>query len=65
MRGTESETSLSLAWLPNEEWRALLEAAGFEIVACYGWFDLRPYAGGEDSIWLARRPDARSSSMRE
>jgi SAM-dependent methyltransferase len=56
VRGPESESSLSLTWLPNEEWRVLLEEAGFEIVACYGWFDLRPYAGGEDSIWLARRP---------
>ena len=56
VRGHETETSMELAWLPAEEWRALLEKAGFEIVACYGWFDLRPYAGGEDSIWLARRP---------
>jgi SAM-dependent methyltransferase len=55
VRGPETESSLDLAWIPNEEWRALLEEAGFEIVACYGWFDLRPYAGGEDSIWLARR----------
>ncbi len=47
---------MRLAWLPTEEWRALLEQAGFEIDACYGWFDLRPYTGGEDSIWLARRP---------
>jgi SAM-dependent methyltransferase len=56
IRGPKTETSMQLAWLPAEEWRALLEQAGFEIVACYGWFDLRPYAGGEDSIWLARRP---------
>jgi SAM-dependent methyltransferase len=56
IRGPETETSMELAWLPAGEWRALLEEAGFEIVACYGWFDLRPYAGGEDSIWLARRP---------
>jgi SAM-dependent methyltransferase len=56
VRGPERETSLSLSWIPAAEWRALLESAGFEVVACYGWFDLRPYAGGEDSIWLARRP---------
>jgi SAM-dependent methyltransferase len=56
VRGPEAEAALDLAWIPNEEWRALLAEAGFEIVACYGWFDLRPYAGGEDSIWLARRP---------
>ena len=30
--------------------------AGFEVEACYGWFDRRPYAGGEDTIWIARRP---------
>ena len=58
VRGDAAETSMTLAWIPNEEWRGLLEAAGFEILACYGWFDMRPYAGGEDSIWLARRPDA-------
>ena len=34
----------------------LLERAGFEVEACYGWFDRRPYTGGEDSVWLARRP---------
>jgi len=56
VRSRESKASMRLAWLPAEDWRALLEEAGFQIVACYGWFDLRPYAGGEDSIWLARRP---------
>jgi len=56
VRGPAGEAALDLAWIPNEEWRALLAEAGFEIVACYGWFDLRPYTGGEDSIWLARRP---------
>lgn len=56
IRGPGTETAMQLAWIPPEEWRALLVEAGFEVVACYGWFDLRPYAGGEDSIWLARRP---------
>ena len=55
VRSRESKASMRLAWLPADAWRALLAEAGFEIVACYGWFDLRPYAGGEDSIWLARR----------
>jgi len=31
--------------------------AGFDVEALYGWFDRRPYAGGEDSIWVARRLD--------
>lgn len=56
VRGEDAETSMRLAWLPVDEWRALLEATGFEVVACYGWFDMTPYAGGEDSVWLARRP---------
>ena len=29
---------------------------GFEVEAMYGWFDLRPYEGGEDTLWIARRP---------
>jgi ubiquinone/menaquinone biosynthesis C-methylase UbiE len=56
MRGPNAETSMRLAWLPLERWEELIEEAGFEIVACYGWFDLRPHTGGEDMIWLARRP---------
>ena len=39
-----------------DEWRKLIEESGFEIEAHYGWFDRRPYGGGEDSVWLARRP---------
>ena len=49
-------TSMRLAWLPPERWRELLECAGFEVVACYGWFDERPYEGGEDTVWIARNP---------
>jgi hypothetical protein len=56
VRGHEDETTMALAWLSAGEWRRLLEETGFEVEACYGWFDRRPYAGGEDSIWLARRP---------
>jgi SAM-dependent methyltransferase len=56
VRGHTSETSMRLSWLPIEDWRALLEATGFEVVACYGWFDLSPQSGGEDTVWLARRP---------
>lgn len=56
VRGESGETSFVLGWLSNDEWRALLEQAGFQVVGCYGWFDRRPYAGGEDTIWIARRP---------
>jgi SAM-dependent methyltransferase len=56
VRGEPGETSFVLAWLSNAEWRSLLEKAGFQVVGCYGWFDRRPYAGGEDTVWIARRP---------
>ena len=56
VRGAEAETTMTLSWLSPREWRALLEEAGFEVEACYGWFDRRPYVGGEDTVWIARRP---------
>ena len=56
VRGAESESTMSLAWLDADEWRALLEEEGFVVEGCYGWFDRRPYFGGEDTIWVARAP---------
>jgi SAM-dependent methyltransferase len=54
VRRGEDESTMQLAWLGVDEWRAVLESEGFEVEACYGWFDRRPYRGGEDTIWLAR-----------
>lgn len=62
VRGGDAEATMTLSWLSPAEWRRLLERAGFEIEACYGWFDRRPYEGGEDSIWIARRRDVGSPS---
>jgi SAM-dependent methyltransferase len=56
VRGDAGETTMRLAWLSPVEWRALLEESGFEVLACYGWFDRRPYRGGEDVVFVARRP---------
>jgi SAM-dependent methyltransferase len=56
VRGPDAEATMSLAWLAPDEWRALLLAAGFAIEAHYGWFDRSRWRGGEDSIWIARRP---------
>ena len=55
VRGPSGETTMALAWLSRDEWRALLEQAGFEVEALYGWFDRRPYRGGEDMVWITRR----------
>jgi SAM-dependent methyltransferase len=57
VRGDERETTMALAWLSPNEWRGLLEQAGFEIEACYGWFDRTPYKGREDTVWVTRRAD--------
>jgi SAM-dependent methyltransferase len=56
VRGDAGEATMTLAWLHPAEWSALLVDAGFEVLACYGWFDRRPYAGGEDTVWIGRRP---------
>jgi SAM-dependent methyltransferase len=56
VRGPAAETAIELAWTTADDWRRLLEETGFEIAACYGWFDRRRYRGGEDTIWIAHRP---------
>ena len=56
VRGPDGSTTMKLAWLSPDEWGALIGRAGLEIEAHYGWFDRRPYVGGEDSVWIARRP---------
>jgi SAM-dependent methyltransferase len=56
VRGASGETSMRLAWLSAPEWGSLLRRAGLEVLGCYGWFDMRPYEDGEDTVWIARRP---------
>jgi SAM-dependent methyltransferase len=56
LRGEKTaETTMALAWIDPAEWRALLEATGFEVEDCFGWFDRSPFTGGEDTVWIARR----------
>ena len=55
VRGPDGEATMRLGWLSPAEWRVLLEETGFRVEACYGWFDRRPYEGGEDTIWIASR----------
>lgn len=54
VRGEESESEMSLAWLSVAEWRVLLAEEGFVVEALYGWFDRSVWDGGEDSIWVCR-----------
>ena len=55
VRGASGESTMTLAWISPTEWRRLLERAGLVVEGCYGWFDRRPYTGGEDTVWIARR----------
>ena len=55
VRGPSGGSTMKLWWLEPERWNALLAEAGFTVEACYGWFDRRPFDGGEDSVWIARR----------
>ena len=61
VRDENREATMALAWLSPGEWRGLLETAGFQVEACYGWFDRSPYQGREDTIWTAKRPSSRAS----
>jgi SAM-dependent methyltransferase len=55
VRDTRSATTMRLWWLEPERWLALLGDAGFVVEHVYGWFDRRPYRGGEDTVFVARR----------
>ena len=48
-------TTFGLHWLSAPEWVRLLDEAGLEVDAIYGWFDSRPYAGEEDMVFVTRR----------
>jgi len=56
VRGGEEAATMELHWLSPPEWNALIEDAGLEVEALYGWFDRRPWDGGEDQIWVCGRP---------
>ncbi len=55
VRSDAAETTFGLHWLSAPEWLRLLDEAGFEVDALYGWFDLRPQDGEEDMVFVCRR----------
>ena len=54
VRSGEDEETFGLHWLSAPEWLQLLERAGFDVDAVYGWFDSRPYEGDEDMVFVCR-----------
>lgn len=53
VRGNGRQSTMQLSWLEPERWNSLLAEAGFAVDSCFGWFDRRPYNGGEDTVWIA------------
>jgi SAM-dependent methyltransferase len=48
---------LHLWWATRSEWRGLIEVAGLEIEAEYGWFDRRPLEDDSpELVFVARKP---------
>ena len=49
--------SLSLWWVTKSEWEGLIDVAGLEVEALYGWFDRRPFDDrSPEFVWVARKP---------
>jgi SAM-dependent methyltransferase len=55
VRGETAETEMSLAWLSVPEWKTLVREEAFVGEKVYGWFDRKPWRGGEDSIYVCRK----------
>ena len=60
VRSGELTTTFDLHWLSAPEWLRLLVEAGLDVLALYGWFDLRPFEDDEDMIFVCR---ARSQGL--
>ena len=55
VRTAATRADMDLWWVEPADWRRLLEAAGFNRVECFGWFDRSPLrSGSTDSVWVAR-----------
>jgi SAM-dependent methyltransferase len=53
----DSGDTSSLWWATKNEWLGLIEVAGLEVEALYGWFDHRPFDDdSREFVWIARKP---------
>lgn len=56
-RGEREDGPVHLWWATRSEWEGLLEVAGLETEALYGWFDRRPFDdNAQEFVWIARKP---------
>jgi SAM-dependent methyltransferase len=55
--GLEPRGPMSLWWVARSEWEALVDVAGLEVEALYGWFDRRPFDDeSREFVWVTRKP---------
>jgi SAM-dependent methyltransferase len=53
----DSGESSSLWWATKNEWLGLIDVAGLEVEALYGWFDRRPFDDeSREFVFVARKP---------
>jgi SAM-dependent methyltransferase len=53
----EQGPRISLWWVTRSEWEGLMDVAGLEVEALYGWFDKRPFdESSREFVWVARKP---------
>jgi len=53
----QGRRDLQLWWLTRSEWEGLIDVAGLEVEALYGWFDKRPFDDeSREFVWVARKP---------
>ena len=53
----EDGATIRLWWATKSEWEGLLDVAGLETEALYGWFDKRPLEDDSpELVWVARKP---------
>ena len=49
--------NLQLWWLTKSEWEGLIDVAGLEVEALYGWFDKSAFDDeSREFVWVARKP---------
>jgi SAM-dependent methyltransferase len=49
--------TLRLWWATKSEWEGLIDVAGLEVEALYGWFDRRPFDdAATEYVWVTRKP---------
>ena len=53
----EDPRNLQLWWITKSEWEGLIDVAGLEVEALYGWFDKSSFDDeSREFVWVARKP---------